>query len=158
MSDVVYVLEREQGECADRTHALVLATLDKREAEAWLARARSHEWPDRCDIWDDEHDDCAPSWELPDALGDVRAYGEPRYRLREVRMMSVALPPRERRYVVDVPVEIVRRIEVCAPCAQDALDLATHIALCAEVESDGEIEERSATSSGARVVEVSDDE
>ncbi|MCU0646647.1 MAG: hypothetical protein MUF00_01515 [Gemmatimonadaceae bacterium] len=30
MSDVVYVLEREQGEYADRTHALVLATLDKR--------------------------------------------------------------------------------------------------------------------------------
>lgn len=86
MRDVVYVLERETGEYSDRTHALVLATLDKREAEAWLERARAHEWPDRRDIWDDEHDGCAPSWELPDALDDVRAYGEPHYRLREVRL------------------------------------------------------------------------
>lgn len=76
----------------------------------------------------------------------------------EADALEASLPPRERRYVVDVPVEVVRRIEVRAACVQDALDLATHIALCAEVDSDGEIEERLATSSGARVAEVSDDE
>ena len=87
-SDVVYVIEREQGEYADRDHSLVLATLDKSEAEAWLARARAHQWPDRCDIWDDENDGCAPSWELPNALDEIRAYGEPHYRIREVRLIG----------------------------------------------------------------------
>jgi hypothetical protein len=87
-SDVVYVLEREQGEYSDVCHSLVMATLDKAEAEAWLARARAHQWPDRCDIFDDENDNCAPSWETPDALSEIRSYGEPRYRLRTVRLMG----------------------------------------------------------------------
>ncbi len=84
----VYVLEREMGEYSDVCHTLVMVTLDRAEAEAWLTRARAFKWPSRADIWDDECDDCAPPWETTDALGEVRAYGEPRYRLVTVRLMG----------------------------------------------------------------------
>lgn len=84
----VYVLMRDVGEYEDRDESPVLATLDKGEAEAWLACARSFVWPGRCDIYDDEHDDCAPEWETADALALVRTYGTPRYRLVAVRLIG----------------------------------------------------------------------
>lgn len=84
----VYVLMRDVGEYEDRDTSPVLATLDKGEAEAWLATARAFEWPGRLDIFDDENDNCAPEWETPDALRKVRTYGDPTYRLVTVRLMG----------------------------------------------------------------------
>lgn len=85
----IYVLMRDVGEYTDRDESPVLATLDKSEAKAWLATARTFAWPDRCDIFEDEHDDCAPAWETADALWKVRAYGHPTYRLVAVRLLEV---------------------------------------------------------------------
>lgn len=82
----VYVLMRDVGEYGDRDESPVLATLDKAEAEAWLAKARAFVWPARRDIFDDEHDNCAPPWETANALRKVRTYGHPTYRLVAVRL------------------------------------------------------------------------
>lgn len=84
----IHILMRYVGEYGDRDESPVLATLDKREADAWLAKARAFEWPGRCDIYDDENDDCAPEWETEDALRKVRTYGEPTYRLVTVRLLG----------------------------------------------------------------------
>jgi hypothetical protein len=84
----VYVLMRDVGEYEDRDVSPVLATLDKDDADAWLAKARAFAWPGRLDIFDDEQDDCAPPWETADALRKVRTYGEPTYRLVTVRLMG----------------------------------------------------------------------
>ena len=84
----VYVLMRDVGEYGDRDESPVLATLDWTEAEACLAMAQAHVWPDRCDIFEPECDSCAPEWETVDALELVRLYGTPRYRLVTVRLVG----------------------------------------------------------------------
>lgn len=91
----VYVLMRDVGEYEDRDTSPVLATSDKTDAEAALARAMAHEWPAIADLHDYDSPPPMPEWETPDALAMLRTYGLPSYRLETVRATQPSDIPRE---------------------------------------------------------------
>lgn len=104
----VYVLMRDVGEYADRDTSPVLATADKTAAEAALARAKAHQWPALDDLHNYDSPPPMPTWETADAIGLVRMYGLPTYRLETVRAMRTDIP---REHVADLHAAVVKRLE-----------------------------------------------
>lgn len=115
----VYVLMRDVGEYGDRDESPVLATLNKGEAEAWLAKARAF-----------ENDNCAPPWETRNALRMVRTYGEPTYRLVTVRL-TMWRGDEQAPLLADIPRERVEALHAAVRKRMEQLEaagIATHFA------------------------------